>query len=179
MALKKDNPPDLRTRSDLFEDLRQHVYSLADDKIDGKKLVNMLVIIDRLQARNPEPEPAEPRPAQIRNLPKTYFKVDTRGRPFLAEFRESDSDPFLVSKDAYFDIARVVASAKSESAADLMEKLHKDFPGLPEYLLRTCIRFWRSEEPKLIRKIGVKYTPADPSTFLDKAKQAWLNLKHK
>ena len=122
--------------------------------------------------------PVPTRPRRVRNRPKSYARVDAGGVSSLGEFRESGAQPFLVPSTVYDATARVLDSLdRSEDAPSILAQVREGLDAdVPEYLVRTCIRFWRSLKDPIVKKQGTKYGKVDGIDFYGAACHAFDRL---
>ena len=113
-----------------------------------------------------------------RYRPRRYHLTRKGETLCLAETRPGNAPPFLVAQDIYDFVAEVMTTITAPIAfEDLQHQIDKDANDqVPPYLVRTCMRFWRSVDPPLIRKVRTRYCPIKPSSFARQAKSAWRAL---
>lgn len=163
--------------------MRELLYGLlgSEDR-SPEPIVEMLKILDRLEdgaraaALGPPTEQIVPAaPHFRRNKPKSY-RIERRGNTsFLAEYRKGGRQPYLVPQDVYDALtAELAGSSEPAHFEILMEGVARRLGrAQPDYLLRTCIRFWMSTDPPLVEKIRTHYRAIRPATFLRDARKAW------
>lgn len=163
--------------------MRELLYGLlgSDDR-SPEPIVEMLKILDRLEttartatSSQPAEQIAPAAPSFRRNKPKSY-RIEQRGKtPFLAEYRKGGRQPYLVPQDVYEALAAEMAGSSEPAHFEiLMEGVARRLGrAQPDYLLRTCIRFWMATDPPLVEKIRTRYRAIRPATFLRDARKAW------
>jgi hypothetical protein len=121
------------------------------------------------------------RPRGQRRGANTY-RIERLSRGlYLAEYRSLERQPFRCPQDTYEAAARVVARhGVPASFGELHAEVSKEMSRpQPDYLLRTCLRFWLSSDPPLVHKVRSRYGPARRSTFARDARALWADLAQK
>ena len=106
---------------------------------------------------------------------KSYHRLVKDSREYLAELRESGSQPFLVPAETYTKVAKALnARRKPMSFGDLMAHIRRLEPAVAGYHVYTCLRFWRRQG--LVEKAPHRrYRTV--SAFSSKAAKAFRGLK--
>jgi len=107
---------------------------------------------------------------------KLYYRVmSVRGRCLAEDWKEA-KQPYYVPEPIYEGVAAVLAEcARAEPVGfdRLVEELAKVQPGVSDYMLRTCLRFWRQSEPPLVDMMHRRYAAISPDTFRQDAMKLW------
>lgn len=92
-----------------------------------------------------------------------------------------ERQPFRCPQDAYETAVRVVARQDAPTSFGALHgEMNKEMGGpQPDYLLRTCLRFWLSTAPALVQKIRSRYGPIRRSSFARDARARWAELAQK
>ena len=86
--------------------------------------------------------------------------------------------PFQVPRSVY-------EAAVDAMVADLDPVLFDEWRGAtndrlgraaPDYMCRAVLRFWRSTDPPLVKKVGTRYQPTEPARFSTQARRAFEAL---
>lgn len=164
----------------VYDLLRQFLDRHPEEKERVQQFARILGQIDGLyQAQGlTRPKPVQKRPR--RNRPRQYQIVERiRGGAFLLEERQDGQQPFLVAEKVYEAVARAFAEFKEPRPFEELLRKANDYSGetLPDYLPRTCLRFWLWCQPPLARKDRARYAPGAPGRqFEAAAKLAWQEL---
>ncbi len=166
--------------------LRELLYSLLRSREHpSETVVEMLEILDRLDGivRSTVPSVTsvpvlQDNPRFRRNKPKSY-RIERHGNGFfLAEHREGGRQPYLCPQDVYDAFANQMAKAAEPAHFEVLMEGTAELLGRtpPDYLLRTCLRFWMAGEPPLVEKVRTRYRPIRPNAFSREARKAWRVL---
>ena len=114
-----------------------------------------------------------------RDARRNIYRIEETGRgSFLAEYRDPDRQPFRVPKSAHDAAAKVLVRVRSpESFERLLALTRKEAnEELPDYLLRTCLRFWMNTDPPLVKRARGRYAPVRRSSFTRDTRNLWADL---
>ncbi len=168
--------------------VKQLLYGhLGECKTSRKPVVEMLKLLERLDdelrsasAASETTLSGQATPQHRRNKPKRY-RIERHGNAdFLAEHREGGRQPYLCPEDVYDAFAAVMAKIAEPAHFEVLLQAVTDRTGRPppDYLLRTCVRFWMRCEPALVEKVRTRYRPIRPSRFVQEARRSWRRLAH-
>lgn len=168
----------------------QHLGEPGDRRGVAAEILRCLGALDEIHraavsgaAGRPEGTVAQApsRPRGRRHGSNTY-RIERLNRGlFLAEYRSLERQPFRCPQDAYEAAARIVARQNAPTSFGALHgELSKEMGGpQPDYLLRTCLRFWLNTNPPLVQKIRSRYGPVRRSSFARDARARWAELAEK
>jgi hypothetical protein len=154
-------------RSDEFRQPIAEIVDLLDELDDGLRPL--------LPSRQPRQGLAR---GVARYKPKSYA-IEKRGRDaLLVEYREGGRQPFCCPKQIHDAIAAAIDSlGRPAQFGELLAVTGKRLKLVPaEYLVRTCLRFWQSVDPPLVRKDRTYYGATGQAKFENAARRAWRTL---
>lgn len=157
-------------RSDEFREPIAEIVELLDELDEGLR---------PLLGSQQTPGPAAHR--MSRNRPKRYRIEERRRGSFLVEYREGGRQPFCCPRQVYEAVAVALGSlGRPAQFEELLAMAGKRWKATPaDYLLRVCLRFWRSVTPPLVHKDRTHYRAIGAGKFENAARRAWRNLaKH-
>jgi hypothetical protein len=114
-----------------------------------------------------------------RNQLKQYAVECSETDSSLVEHRAGSNVPFRVPKRVYDALVRVLAANTAATKfpgiqANLTEALGR---GVPDYAIRTCLRFLASPGVGLVRKDRTRYAALQHEQLVVDARDAWQRLK--
>lgn len=168
----------------------QHLGESGDRRGVAAEILRCLGALDEIHraamsgtAGKPEGAVSEApsRPRGRRRGANTY-RIERLNRGlFLAEYRSLERQPFRCPQDAYEVAVRIVARQDApKSFGALHGEMNKEVGGpQPDYLLRTCLRFWLSADQPLVQEVRSRYGPVRRSSFARDAHARWAELADK
>lgn len=126
--------------------------------------------------RKPETQPQpKGRPAAYGRRKLYYRVMSVRGLCLAEDWKEA-KQPYYVPLPIYQQAAEVLSDCTKHEPAPfdtLAEALDKLMPGVSDYMLRTCLRFWRQADPPLVEMAHRRYSAVSPESFRQATMALW------
>ncbi len=158
----------------IFREVRRELLSAAaESPASSGRVINATRLLDDLEQVCLEQ--MTPSPRRVR--PKEYYRTISVRGVCLAEDWDGAKQPFLVPRPLYDHCAEAVAHFSSPvTFATILNHLRSEVPDAPDYALRTCLRFWRDLETRILEVTGSRYMALNPERFARQAARAWDSL---
>lgn len=178
-TLQRENIRPMASRwHELAGKIREKLAGLASRHADEKdEVLETILLLDGLESLyrgRRDGEKSSPKP---RDTSRLKYRKRVKGSELcLAEFRPGGGQPFLVGESVYNAAVKVMAKVHEPTEFSNVHHQVSAVVGenLPDYLVRTMLRFW--QQKKLVGKVRTRYRVTPGGSFAKDAITAFESL---